>query len=301
MRRLLRYTLVGLLITNIRTSTSLDQVNASGQQDSNERNVSASHDLRTLFSTTALTSAANLRKTKIFFHIQDQGQVYAAHLVEDLSVQLPTDNDLESVLEYVYSRQNWYIVNSQSTLVLDPDKYSELAWIAGIAYLGVTTWIPENFRSHANLCREILALSSLADTLQWIGEAAASLLFRVITGGSSLVIETGETALEWTIKQLATQIVKQVEEGLTDPVTYMKNINRLLILDSIPRLEQAATFIEPIYEEFRRDYPNQQVYVSSAEMEQFYKDATAGYSDSHGGMVGLTKMYDKPLSGVLAK
>jgi hypothetical protein len=198
----------------------------------------------------------NLRISPLQVIVEFEGKYYKAFYSENIAVEVPIDlkqKDIRKFYSRLYSRQNWYILDSNNKPVTDEDTYVKIAKAAQIAFISKD---PEYLKERARFFKDIRDLGTLESLLKKIGSSLASLIPTVALGGvmpssagiarfgvivkfTNLAKEFGEIAYtELIITTIAGEMLSYAEKSLTEASKLAEPIYRMRVSNPVnPKIQ----------------------------------------------------------------
>ena len=234
---------------------------------------------------------ANFRVTPLYFDVEYEGEIYKIFLTENLTASrvAPNYEDTDVFYKWMYSKFNWYVLDSNNNLVTDKSVYLDVAFAAQIAYQGISTWLPENLRVRSEQFTEVIAWGVRAEFVKKVGGIAAGMIPRVLIGGAPTIT-----------KEIVSQTLAQlVAKGFTDPEVLFTLFFADNLKTAAEKLESAAGFIEPVYEAvLKKGFP-QGVSVSQSDVMEFYYNVTWGLIHGYSAMGVFEERFNDGIWGYL--
>jgi hypothetical protein len=206
----------------------------------------------------------NLRISPLQVIVEFEGKYYKAFYSENIAVEVPIDLIQKDIREYysrLYSRQNWYILDSNNKPVTDEDTYVKIAKAAQIAFISKD---PEYLKERARFFKDIRDLGTLASLLKKIGSSLASLIPTVALGG---VMPSSAGIARFGVIVKFTNLAKKFGE-IADTELIITTIAGEMLSYAEKSLTEASKLAEPIYRMRVSNPVNPKIQVSYSTMMQ---------------------------------
>jgi len=234
---------------------------------------------------------ASFRVTQVFFKVEYKEKIYKAFLAENLTApeSPPSLETINDILEWMYSKFNWYIVDDGGNLVADEFIYLEVAFAAQMALQGISTWLPQNLKSRSSFFIELMTLGTAAEICRRAGSIAAGMIPHVVTGGLATA-----TKLMVTLR-----LMEGVNRGITGTELLFNFMITSLLGVAADYLKLGAELIEPTYNEvIEKGFPSG-LEVQYDVILQFYDYVRQGEILGYSAMRALSERHNEGIWGYL--
>uniref|UniRef100_A0A7C4BD14 Uncharacterized protein n=1 Tax=Ignisphaera aggregans TaxID=334771 RepID=A0A7C4BD14_9CREN len=239
--------------------------------------------------TEGVAGPPTLRITPFEIVVEYEGKSYRAFYAENITAPDTPPNPNENRTAFymwVYTKRNWYVLDSNNQVVEDEDIYVKIATAAQTAF-EVLTKNPDYLRERARLFSDVRNLGTSLTLLKTLGKELAKLIPMVALGSatpSSVSIERFGSIVKFT------SLVKKARP-ITNVDLFITSAAWKYLTDAEAALLEASELAEPVYKELMSDSSRPKAHVKYSEMLELY-ELTKKEGEGFAGMMMLYQLHE---------
>jgi len=223
--------------------------------------------------------------------VEYEGKSYRAFYAINISASdIPPDpnKDRTAFYTWMYTKRNWYVLDSSNQVVTDEDVYVKIAIAAETAF-NILGKNPDYLRERAYFFRDMKFYGTVATILKKIGEHLAGYIPKAALGfemPSAVGVERFGVIVEFA------DYIKKLEKVDVDSAITLVAFGYLT--DAENALLRASELAEPVYSELMSNPSSPKAHVKYSEMLEFNKLIR----NESKGFAGINMLYQLHREGV---
>jgi len=219
--------------------------------------------------TEGVAGPPTLRITPFEIVVEYEGEIFRAFYAENITApNIPPNPNENRTAFYIwmYTKRNWYVLDSNNQVVEDIDTYIKIARAAETAFV-LLVKNPDYLRERARFFSDVRNLGTLATILKKFGKELAELI-PIVALGPSTPSSVGVERFGSIVK--FTSLVK--ETGfITDVDWFITFTAYRYLTDAENALLEASKLAEPVYRELMSNPSRPKAHVKYSEMLELYE------------------------------